>query len=199
MTDQTVADLARAYDARAGDYAELWAPVLRPHGRALLERIGLGEAGTVLDLGTGTGTLLADIGDLAPNAQLIAIDRSEGMLRKARGTPALRAVMDAQAIALASASVDSAVMAFVIFAVPDPAGVMAEARRVIRLGGRFGVATWGDEPDVPADEVWGEELDSSGAALDEVSRIDRRDVTNTPEKLRVIFESGGFADIETWT
>jgi SAM-dependent methyltransferase len=199
VTDQTVDDLARAYDARAAEYAELWAPVLRPHGRALLERIGLDDASTILDLGTGTGTLLAEIASLAPRARIIAVDRSEGMLRLARGASALRAVMDAQAIALSSASVDAAVMAFVIFTVPDPAGVMAEANRVIRPGGGFGVATWGDEPDVPADAIWGEELEASGAPSDEVTRINRRDVTDTTDKLRVLFGGAGFVDIETWT
>jgi SAM-dependent methyltransferase len=199
VSDQTVDDLARAYDARAADYAELWAPVLRPHGRALLERIGPGDADTFLDLGTGTGTLLADIAALAPAARILAIDRSEGMLRMARGAPALRAVMDAQSIALAPGSVDAGVMAFVIFTVPDPAGVMAEANRVIRPGGGFGVATWGDEPDVPADAIWGEELEASGAPPDEVARINRRDVTDTTDKLRVLFAGAGFVDIETWT
>ena len=199
MTDQTVEELAKAYDARAADYAELWAPVLRPHGRALLERIRPGDAGTFLDLGTGTGTLLAQIAALAPRARIVAVDRSEGMLRLAGGASALRAVMDAQSIALASGSVDAGVMAFVIFTVPDPAGVMAEVHRVIRPGGGFGVATWGDEPDVPADAIWTEELEASGAPPDEVARINRRDVTDTPVKLRVLFERAGFVDIETWT
>jgi hypothetical protein len=52
---------------------------------------------------------------------------------------------------------------------------------------------------VPADEIWSEELDASRAGPDEVTRINRRDVTDTPEKLRVLFERGGFEDVETWT
>lgn len=198
MTQQTVADLAKAYDARADDYVDLWAPVLRPKGRALLERLQLTEARTVLDLGTGTGTLLADIAALAPRASIVAIDRSEGMLRKAK-KPALRAVMDAQAVALAPGSIDASVMAFVIFTVPDPPGVLSEAMRVIRPGGRFGVATWGDEPEVVADNVWTEELDAFGAQADSVSRINSRDITNAQEKLTSLLQAAGFEGVETWT
>jgi SAM-dependent methyltransferase len=193
-----VGQLADAYSARACDYAELWAPVLRPMGRQLLERLRPGEARTFLDLGTGTGTLLADIAALAPRAQIVAIDRSEGMIRRA-GDPAMFAVMDAQAIALKPASVDAAVMAFVIFTVPDPAGVLAEAHRVLRPGAGFGVATWGDEPEVIADRVWAEELDAAGAPPDPGSPLNRRELSNTIEKLAGLFRAAGFEDVETWT
>jgi SAM-dependent methyltransferase len=198
VTQQTVEELAKAYGDRADSYEELWAPVIRPHGRALFEALDPAEARLVLDLGTGTGALLPDIAAGAPRASVVAVDRSEGMLRLARH-PAMRAVMDAQAIALSDASVDRVVMAFVIFTVPDPAGVVAEVHRVLRPGGLFGVATWGDEPEVPADEVWTEELAAHGAADDPVTGINRRDVTDSPEKLETLFAGARFADVRTWT
>ncbi len=198
MTQQTVEELARAYGARADSYIDLWAPVLRPKGLALLERLAPEGARTFLDLGTGTGTLLADIARLAPRARIVAVDRSEGMIRLARD-PAMRAVMDAQSIAIAPGSIDVGVMAFVIFTVPDPSGVMGEVHRVIRPGGRFGVATWGDEPDLPADAILDEELTAQGAPADTVTAINRRDITDTPEKLRALFEAAGFGNVTTWT
>jgi SAM-dependent methyltransferase len=198
MTQQTVEELSKAYGARADVYAELWQPVLHPKGRALLERLDLRAARTVLDLGTGTGTLLADIAELAPSAAVVAIDRSEGMIRKA-ARPALRSVMDAQIIALADGCIDAGVMAFVIFTVPDPPAAMAEVARVLKRGGSFGVATWGDEPDVPADTIWAEELDAHGAGPDTVDRIDRRDITDTPQKLAALFDGSGFGEVNTWT
>ncbi|MGH2783908.1 MAG: class I SAM-dependent methyltransferase [Actinomycetota bacterium] len=198
MNEQTVAELARAYGARADSYADLWAPVLRPKGRALLEALEPAESQMLLDLGTGTGTLLGEIAAVAPHARVVAVDRSEGMIGLARG-PAMRVVMDAQSIALADESFDRVVMAFVIFTVPDPAGVAAEAFRVLRPGGRFGVATWGDEPDVPADTVWLEELAAEGAGEDPLTPINRRDVTDSPEKLQTLFARAGFTDVRTWT
>lgn len=198
MTRQTVEELAQAYGARADSYEDLWAPVLRPKGRALLERLGLGDARVVLDLGTGTGTLLGEIAALAPSAAIVAVDRSEGMIRRAR-RPAMLCVMDAQDIALATGSVDAAVMAFVIFNVPDPHRAMAEAARVLKPTGMFGVATWGDEPEVPADRIWEEELEAHGAPADPVTAINRRDITDSPEKLADLFSRAGFEDVNTWT
>ncbi|MGH2795429.1 MAG: class I SAM-dependent methyltransferase [Actinomycetota bacterium] len=198
MTEQTVAELAQAYGERADSYEDLWAPVLRPKGRALLDALEPWDAETFLDLGTGTGTLLGEIAEVAPRARIVAIDRSEGMIGRARGS-AMRAVMDAQAIALADATVDAGVMAFVIFTVPEPPTVMAEVHRVLVPGARFGVATWGDEPDVLADTIWTEELDEAGAAADPVTAINRRDITDTPEKLATLFTGAQFADVRTWT
>ena len=198
MTQMTVAELAQAYSDRADSYEDLWAPVLRPKGRALLDAIQPGDAETFLDLGSGTGGLLADIAEVAPRARIVAVDRAEGMLRLARGN-AMRAVMDAQAIALSDESIDAGVMAFVIFTVPDPAGVMAEAHRVLRAGARFGVATWGDEPEVPADAVWEEELAAAGAAADTVTPISSREFTNTTDKLGTLFDEAGFEQLRTWT
>ncbi|HJR18472.1 MAG TPA: methyltransferase domain-containing protein [Actinomycetota bacterium] len=198
MTEQTVAELAQAYGERADSYEDLWAPVLRPKGRALLDALEPDAAETFLDLGTGTGTLLGEIAEVAPRARIVAVDRSEGMIRLARGD-AMRAVMDAQAIALGGETIDAGVMAFVIFTVPDPPGVLAEVHRVLRPGARFGVATWGDEPDVPADAVWTEELAEAGADADPVTAINRRDITDTPEKLSALFAAAGFTDVRTWT
>jgi SAM-dependent methyltransferase len=198
VTQQTVAELAQAYSERADSYEDLWAPVLRPKGRALLDAIGPGDAEMFLDLGTGTGTLIAEIAAVAPRARIVAVDRSEGMIRRARG-PAMRSVMDAQTIALADRTIDAGVMAFVIFTVPDPPGVLAEVHRVLKPGARFGVATWGDEPEVGADAIWEEELAEAGAAPDGVTGINRRDITDSPEKLATLFEKAGFTGVRTWT
>jgi hypothetical protein len=50
--------LAGLYSASAREYADLWAPVLRPTTERLIAAMPLTEASIVLDLGTGTGTML---------------------------------------------------------------------------------------------------------------------------------------------
>src|SRR5215471_3570492 len=86
--EKVTARVATNYSATADGYAEFWSPVIRPLGRRLLEALPWDRAGRILDVGTGTGTLLSDILSFSPTARVIGIDRSFGMLALARATGA---------------------------------------------------------------------------------------------------------------
>jgi demethylmenaquinone methyltransferase/2-methoxy-6-polyprenyl-1,4-benzoquinol methylase len=99
---------------------------------------------TVLDLATGTGDLAVDIARRHPKTRVIGVDPSVGMLEVGRKKVAdlgladridLR-VGDAQALELATDSVDGATIAFGIRNVPDRALGLREMARVVRPGGR---------------------------------------------------------------
>jgi SAM-dependent methyltransferase len=53
-------------------------------------------------------------------------------------------VMDAQRLDLEDASVDAVISRFTFMLVPEPQRVFAEVHRVLRAGGRFAYAVWGD-------------------------------------------------------
>jgi hypothetical protein len=66
--------LAGLYSAAARDYAELWAPVLRPASEQVIAAMPLAGASTVLDLGTGTGArpVVSGVGiDLAGSSEAV--------------------------------------------------------------------------------------------------------------------------------
>ena len=95
------------------------------------------------DLGCGTGSLVAS---LAPHvAHVHAIDASAEMLSAARARLAgARNVTitesPLEALPLADASLDAAIMLLVLHHVAQPVRVLSEARRVLRPGGRLLVA-----------------------------------------------------------
>jgi ubiquinone/menaquinone biosynthesis C-methylase UbiE len=201
LPDDPVSIRAALYSAQAQEYACLWSPVIRPMGRHLLHALPLADATQILDIGTGGGALVPDICGLAPNAAVIGLDRAEGMLRVAQAACGIPlAVMDAQRLAVQTASMDVAVLIFVLFLLPDPLRGLMEVARVLRPGGAVGITTWGANPDFPASAVWDEELEAHKAAPDPMyAREDQREMMDTPQKLDALLKQAGFVSSHSWT
>lgn len=94
----------------------------------------------LLEVGTGTGLLLEPL--CANGRQVIAIDHSPAMLAAARtrvSTGGLESVAlllaQMEALPLAAASIDVAVMTMALHHAPDPLAVLVEQARVLRPGG----------------------------------------------------------------
>ena len=113
----------------------------------------------VLDVGTGTGLLPFGLAS-APEApaSILGIDISSGMIETARrrlrdergGDPRIRFErMDAEQLALESAQFDVVLSAFALTHVPRPELAMREIFRVLRPGGRLGIAL-GSRPPSPS-------------------------------------------------
>jgi SAM-dependent methyltransferase len=110
---------------------------------------GLKPDGVVVDVGAGTGTLAARLADLRPEADVIAIDGDPEVLARAarKGVRCREGLADA--LPLADHSADRVVFSLLLHHL-EPDGkraALAEARRVLRAGGRVHVADWGPPHD----------------------------------------------------
>lgn len=143
------------YDNGAWLYARYWAPVLQRSAEGVLDRVaspGRTHPDRVVDLGTGTGALARAVARRFPEARIVGVDFSRGMLAVARATADEELSpddgrlawqeADAAELPFPDGSVDAVVSSFVLQLVPERQPVYREVRRVLRPGGRFAFVTW---------------------------------------------------------
>jgi len=116
-------------------------------GERFLDWIAVPDAARWLDVGCGNGAFTELIVRRCAPAQVQAFDPSLGQLAYARrrlppGAPVTWAEGDAIRLPVADASCDAAVMALVLFFVPDPAVGVAEMCRAVRTGGVVAAYHW---------------------------------------------------------
>jgi SAM-dependent methyltransferase len=167
------------YDRIADAYARWWAPVHRPATLGLLDEIAPAiDAGarTILDVGCGTGALLAAVVTRWPQVRAIGVDVSAGMLDVARrelgalpGAAAARIDLrqgPADRLPVEDGSTDVVTSAFVYQLVPSRYRALLDARRALRAGGMLAFVTWLAGGRFEADEVYDDALLAAGLELE---------------------------------
>lgn len=121
----------------------------RSHKRIMLDALALSPGHRAIDLGCGPGADLAALAAaVTSSGSVLGVDNDPAMVERARARSADLAsvevrLADVHDLPVADASLDRAWTDRVLQHVQDPHRVLAEARRVLRPGGRLVVA----EPD----------------------------------------------------
>ena len=116
-------------------------------GERFLDWIGVPAGARWLDVGCGNGAFTELLVERCKPADVHAFDPSPGQLAYARtrlpaGAPVQWADGDAMRLPVADGASDAAVMALVLFFVPEPAVGLAEMRRAVRSGGVVAAYHW---------------------------------------------------------
>lgn len=144
-TARTWSAVAEAWDVEVDEVDDHSAPATE----ALFERLAIRPGDAVLELAAGPGSLAARWSRaVGPDGHVVLSDVSPGMVavaerRSAHLDNVSVAVLDASAIDRADESFDVVAARMGLMFVPDVAVALAEVRRVLRSGGRFGALTWG--------------------------------------------------------
>jgi SAM-dependent methyltransferase len=158
--------IAPTWERRRADVEEVATPVRQ----WLLRELRPGVGDTVLELAAGVGDTGFEAAALVgETGRLITSDFSPGMLEAARRRGAELGVtnvdyriLDAERIELDEDSVDGVLCRFGFMLMLDPAAAFAEARRVLRPGGRLALAVWGTPEQNPFFSIVGMSLVQRG-------------------------------------
>ncbi len=138
--------VARTYDRWAATYERRWRHYTAVTHGVRLDHLAVDRCRAILDVGCGTGALLARLHERAPRAHLWGIDASVGMLSVARATLHGVAVDlrhgTASHLPLADRSVDLVTMASIFHYLRRPSVACVEARRVLRPGGVLAIVDY---------------------------------------------------------
>ncbi|NUR60582.1 MAG: class I SAM-dependent methyltransferase [Catenulispora sp.] len=149
LTSEPMPSGHKPFDRLAGEYDSLRGGSDR--GRQAAAQLHPRFApGAVLEIGTGTGAVLAGLAELG--RPVYGLDLNAAMLDKARDRLAGHLLLaNAQALPIADGSVDNVLFAHALHLVGDMGNAVREAARALRPGGRL-VALHG-EPFADSDDV----------------------------------------------
>lgn len=186
-------DLAARYSRSAETYESMWSPVIRPMAAPLLQEMGP-VGGLILDVGCGVGALF---GDLSRDGDPVAgFDRSEGMARRAAGRGPV-AVADATMLPVRGGSAAAAVAIFMLHHVPQPDRAIIAMAHAVRPGGMVATATWAQQSEHEAGDVWDSLLGEHGAPSIPPTP-DSREHADTPQKVSSMMTAAGLTVRRAW-
>ncbi len=148
------------------------------------------------DIGCGNGAFTQLLVERCAPLTVDGVDTSEGQLAFARerlATPVAHFRQgNAMALPYPDDTFDAAVMALVVFFIPDPARGIAEMARVVRPGGLGAAYIWDlVSGGGPSEAIIGE-LQKMGFAPPRAPRAE----ASTHEGLRTLWTQAGFVDLE---
>lgn len=185
-------------------YREYLEPVIfHPWAERLVDFVGITQGQTVLDVAAGTGVVARVAASrIGPAGHIIASDISGSMLAQVgigypSGGPLLETIQcSATELRLADQVVDVVLCQQGLPFIPDRLAAALEMRRVLRPGGKAGIAVWLSSPRVEPFIVYGEALRASGLPEPFPAAYDSSRTSMTAEEVESALSGAGLEDVE---
>jgi SAM-dependent methyltransferase len=185
-------------------YERLLAPSLfEPWAEILLDAVGIDEGSRVLDVAAGTGVVSrAAARRTGRSGLVVSTDISPAMVAFNAGHPAEdgaapveTAVTSASRLGLAGGSFDVVLCQQGMPFFPDRPAAVAEMRRVLRPGGRVGIAVWTPGHEVVPFGPMNGALQDLGAPAPFPGAYDEDTFVLSAEQVHDLLAAAGFTDI----
>ncbi len=171
----------------------------------LMRHLDLAPGETLLDIATGYGPIAFPAAEIVGGTgRVIATDISPNMLEAARRRGEERGaanvtyvVMDAQALELPDDSVDAVAHRYGPMLLPEPARAFADARRVLRPGGRYVASVWSTMAANPWNGIVVQAAVDVGIIPEggEQTQPGAMNSLSDPDRLRELLGDAGFGEV----
>lgn len=192
-------ELAEKYDKVSNSQFE--------NGLILVDRLGVNEGSSVLDIGCGTGRLAAHVAKIIGTSGRIAgIDpsplRIELASKKIKAAPSTRSIFSVgraeDLSGLVDNSFDIAYLCAVFHWVADKKTALKEIHRILKPGGKVGLTTGDKDTPFTLRQISDEVLNREPYA----GKVNHEDDTNKPvnkNELQALFKAAGYQGINITT
>jgi ubiquinone/menaquinone biosynthesis C-methylase UbiE len=191
----------------ADGYRQHLEPVIfRPWADRLIDFVGLEPDGMVLDVASGTGVVArAAAARVGAGGRVIASDISPLMLSHVttgldpEAAPVETLECSATDLRVADASIDVVLCQQGLPFIPDRVAAAREMRRVLRSGGRAGIAVWRSNPRIEPFIIYGETLQAHGVESPFPHAYDTSANSMSVDEVQAALLAAGFTDVEVTT
>jgi ubiquinone/menaquinone biosynthesis C-methylase UbiE len=193
--------ITRVFDRSSEQYSQIGPRFFQYFGQKVVERAGVMEGSTILDVACGRGANLVAAYDKAgPAGKVIGVDLSAQMVaetQKELASSGLDAIqvkqMDAEELQFLAGTFDFVLCGFALFFFPDVEKALSEILRVLKPGGVFCATTFGDD-----DKRWTAFDDMGATYKDRLKPVPlvKRKTFNEVEQIIETFTQVGFQTIE---
>lgn len=136
------------YNNLAATYDDRWEEYIARSVAGTVQRVGARPYRTVLDVGCGTGAVLAALSKLVPDALLVGVDVSQQMLVQARVKLGVKSQLiggQAECLPFASGSFDLVISNSSFHYWEQPQQGLHEIRRLLKVNGQLVLTDWCDD------------------------------------------------------
>lgn len=190
------------YDAIAEDYQRLAVPLvfLRP-AKDLLAALKLSPDANILDVGAGAGVTAQAIESIKGfKGKLVELDISLEMLKaSSSGSSVSKVVGKVPGLPFRDNSFEAVISSFVMSHVFKYEEAIVDMVRVLKPGGKIGIAAWGSEKHKYSD-MW-DKTSETFVSKDLIEKIvsefmPSREIFTNPENIKGLLEKAGMQKIE---
>ncbi|MFO7846223.1 MAG: methyltransferase domain-containing protein, partial [Balneolaceae bacterium] len=186
------------WDKAAEYYDDSWKAQLKPAQDKLMEMMSLQPGENILETACGTGLVTSRIvKSVGSSGKVTATDLSGRMIELAKENSYAKNEsvkfqrMDAEDLDLEENSCDAAICALGLMYVPDPLQSVREMNRVLKTGGRAGIAIWGERKNCGWAEIF--PVVDKRVATDVCPMFFQQGTGNTLEDT---MKTAGFSEVE---